>query len=739
MTTNARFGFWTLAVAVSPLMFAGCGDEEPASNGKGGNGGTSTGGKAGSSGTSGTSGTSGSSGKGGTAGTGGTSGSSGTTGGSDPGGEGGMGGAGGEGGMGGSGAVGPGARVINMTPARFFPEGVALDRNGNFYLGSMDLGLIFKGNAWSTNAQPFISGNDLVNVLGMYAEDGDGTMANPGTLWVCASDAGNSTLSGTQVGAKVSLKAFNLMTGAFISSRPWPAPTPTDPDAPAGVNGFCNDITIDAEGNLYATDSWYPRILKLPKTGRTNTTPLVEWVENPVFGEDKWHLNGIDVDQATRTLYVVENHPGHLWKIPINTDGTPGAVQEITTSQPLGGPDGLKVIAPNLLATAESNGVSLIEITGNNGAVTEVFHGFDGVATIALHEGSVWIVENQGDHFWGPNTDTPADPPFRLVEVPLPLDVGAGARNISITTPRFFPEGVTVSGNNLYVGSMDTGAIHRAAVTATSSTPFITRDTTNNLASVIGMYAHTATNRLYVCSSETTALNTPASATTLKAFNLTSGAFIASWAWPNATVAKHAGTTAEGFCNDITVSADGYTIYATDSWYPRIVRLRSATPSTPPATSDTITAWFTDSDFPSTQWHLNGLDLAPDGLSLYVVENHPGTLWRVPLDANGNATGAAVRITTSRPLRGPDGLKVINATTLAAGEGSGMAIITLSGDNGLVRTISTGLDGIATFAMLNGNAWIVENQADHFWGASGPQGPNANKPFRLVETPLALP
>ena len=95
-------------------------------------------------------------------------------------------------------------------------------------------------------------------------------------------------------------------------------------------------------------------------------------------------------------------------------------------------------------------------------------------------------------------------------------------------------------------------------------------------------------------------------------------------------------------------------------------------------------------------------------------------------------------ITTSRPLRGPDGLKVINATTLAVAEGSGMAIITLSGTTGQVRTVSTGFDGIATFALIGSNAWLVENQADHFWNAAGPQGPTENKPFRLIETPLGL-
>jgi hypothetical protein len=53
----------------------------------------------------------------------------------------------------------------------------------------------------------------------------------------------------------------------------------------------------------------------------------------------------------------------------------------------------------------------------------------------------------------------------------------------------------------------------------------------------------------------------------------------------------------------------------------------------------------------------------------------------------------------------------------------------------MVRRISTGLDGIATFAMRDGSAWLVENQGDHFWGMA----PDPVKPFRLVEVPLNLP
>jgi sugar lactone lactonase YvrE len=208
-----------------------------------------------------------------------------------------------------------GARVLSVTPARFFPEGSAVDRQGNLYIGSMDMGDIYKGTADGKTAAPFITADagGLVSVLGLYVDDGNKT------LWVCNSDADNGQRKGM---APVSVKSFDLTTGALTGTFAWPAPTNNAPIAGAKVNGFCNDLTIDASGTLYATDSWYPRILRL----RKGATALEEWVNNPVFGADQWHLNGIDVDQDSSTLYVVENHPGHLWKIPIGADGAAGTV-----------------------------------------------------------------------------------------------------------------------------------------------------------------------------------------------------------------------------------------------------------------------------------------------------------------------------------------------------------------------------------------------------------------------------
>ena len=708
MSTLFRSVLGASAALLVPFLVQACGSDDDDAADSGGTPNTSSGGMN-------------SGGSGGDTST--TSSGGSNAGGSSGGGSAGMAGGGGDTG----GPLDAGGRAIHMTPERFFPEGVTVDKNGNFYLGSMELGSIYRATANDSEAVPFIEPDDdnqLVSVIGLFADDA------ADILYVCSSDAGNSSRAGE---APAAIKAFSLPDGAFLQSYEWPEYTGDllDEEVTGGITGFCNDMTMDANGNLYATDSWYPRILRLPAGGDT----LEEWVVSDVFPQDQWHLNGIDVDQSNGTLYVVENHPGALYSIVIQSDGTPGDVTELSTSRDLLSPDGLKVLAPDLLVTAEGandgGGVSLLTVDGTDVEVEEVISGFDQVATLALHQGGAWVVENQGDHFWGPDTNgADADPPFRLVEVPL--TVGAGAGIIKTTEERFFPEGVTLDADdNFYIGSMETGKIHRAAADASESEAFIEPSEENGLVSVLGLYATETT--LWVCSSDAgngqLAGEAPAA---LKSFDLATGELSGSWDWPAFSgdlLDEELTGGVTGFCNDITVDSSG-NVYATDSWYPRVLRLVAGASDT-----DELEEWVVSDAFPQDQWHLNGIDIDETNDRIYVVENHPGALYAIEILPNGNA-GMVTEIQTSRPLLSPDGLKLVGENLLATAEGQpgGMAVVEIDGDTGFVRRISTGLDGIATFAMRNGSAWLVENQGDHFWGnATDPL-----KPFRLVEVPLNL-
>lgn len=291
-------------------------------------------------------------------------------------------------------------RIITLPGERFFPEGITVTADGTFFAGSMEEGSIVRALPGAAQAELFIppGANGLVSVLGLYADEARGL------LWACSSDAGNGKLAGT---APVGIKAFDLASGTPRGSY----------DFPGG--GFANDLTIDPAGNLYVTDSWAPRILRLPAGGNA----LEEWINDPQLGAEQWSLNGIDFDRETGVIYTVNQLASKLFRISLEPDGRAGRVTLISTSRPIRRPDGLKVIGSNTLATAEggAGGMAVIDIKGDTAEVTVISEGLDDVSTFAYYQGSAWLLENQGRHFWDPaNAGPEARPPFRIVEIPLP-------------------------------------------------------------------------------------------------------------------------------------------------------------------------------------------------------------------------------------------------------------------------------------------------------------------------------
>src|SRR4029078_3461179 len=119
--------------------------------------------------------------------------------------------------------------------------------------------------------------------------------------------------------------AFDLDSGA-VASRV---------DLPDG--GFCNDIAMDAGGNLYVSDSFAPRILFL----REGDHELTTWITDPAFAGDGFNLNGVAITGGP--LYVVRDNSGELFRVSIAEDGSAGAPQAIALSRPLESPDGLRV------------------------------------------------------------------------------------------------------------------------------------------------------------------------------------------------------------------------------------------------------------------------------------------------------------------------------------------------------------------------------------------------------------
>jgi len=308
-------------------------------------------------------------------------------------------GAGDAGGDGGGADAGPGAdggagETIALPGDAVYPEGVTSLADGTIFVGSAAQGTIFRvpPGATSPESEAFAEGGDngLVNTLGLYADEARGT------LWACSSD-----LAGTS-GIAPGLKAFDLATGEPTGSF----------DLPGG--GICNDIAIDAAGNVYVTDSAAPRILTLPAGGAA----LESWVEDDRFGGEGFNLNGIEVDGDA--VYTVKFNTGDMFRIPIGEKGAPGVVLAVALERPLESPDGLRREDDGTFIVVEGVGrLTRVALSGAAQQLTTLRGDLNGPTTATIVGDGAWVVEGQIVHFSDPTTGPP-DLPFQLVRVPLP-------------------------------------------------------------------------------------------------------------------------------------------------------------------------------------------------------------------------------------------------------------------------------------------------------------------------------
>ena len=137
---------------------------------------------------------------------------------------------------------------ISLPGTKAFPESITSTSDGALFVGRLGDGGIVRvkpGTAERTVfVQPGASGSR--SILGVFADEASST------LWACSNDL--SALGGPATGSDTgsALKGFDLKTGVGKRSVSLP-----------GSQAFCNDITVDAKGSVYITDSANPTILKL--------------------------------------------------------------------------------------------------------------------------------------------------------------------------------------------------------------------------------------------------------------------------------------------------------------------------------------------------------------------------------------------------------------------------------------------------------------------------------------------
>lgn len=289
---------------------------------------------------------------------------------------------------------------LELPGERFFPEGIAIAIDGRLFVGSFATGAIVRFADESSTAESLVSADGpLNNVIGMVFDE------KRQLLWAC-----NSNISSRR-GA--SLVGIDPQSGQITVSHAFPS----------GGESFCNDVTVDEQGDVFATDSFGHRIMRLPAKSATTADALSVWVEAPAFqvAPGEFGLNGIT--NLSRNIYTVVYATGTLLRIPINPDGSAGTVEALTMAEPLAGPDGLKILGADTLGVVENRADRLTALTlRGREAVARVIKRFPDDPTTFDWELSPiagWVVLSQFDALFA---NPPREPklPFCLARYSEP-------------------------------------------------------------------------------------------------------------------------------------------------------------------------------------------------------------------------------------------------------------------------------------------------------------------------------
>ena len=287
--------------------------------------------------------------------------------------------------------------------------------------------------------------------------------------------------------------------------------------------------------------------------------------------------------------------------------------------------------------------------------------------------------------------------------------------SISVPGTRAFPESVTsTSDGTLFVGRLGDGGIVRVKPRSAGSTVFVQPGALGSR-SILGVFADEASNTLWACSNDLSALGGPASGidtgSALKGFDLKTGVGNRSVPLPG----SHA------FCNDITVDSKG-SVYVTDSANPTILKL------SPGATTFEVFARDPAFSPPQGGNGLDGIAFGSDG-NLYVTTYTVGKLARVEVK-NGRA-GRVTTLGSTHHLEFPDALRALGNNSFLLIEGSGsLDRVVIQGDAFVVTPIHSGFTTPTSVTRIGTTAWVSEGQLSFFFDPSK-KNLSPSLPFRI--------
>jgi sugar lactone lactonase YvrE len=284
---------------------------------------------------------------------------------------------------------------FNLPGETFYPEGIAVASDGTFYVGSLSNGQVVRLPAGKETVEEFSPPGVIATAAGLLVDE------NLGLLWVCDSSLNQG---------KTAIVGLALAGGAVRVRHAF-----------AGTSTLCNDLALDAAGNLYATDSFSPRILRVAADRKLVQDSAVEWATHAPWAVQpgQFGLNGIAVKGSD--LYVAQTQNNAVYRVPIAAGGAAGAVTPLTLNRTPNGLDGMKLAEDGNLIYVEGYANSLTHIAlgaGDTGTLRVLTDVLNGPTTFALFAGSAWVAEGQLSKFFNPSAGSPTLP-FRVRRVQL--------------------------------------------------------------------------------------------------------------------------------------------------------------------------------------------------------------------------------------------------------------------------------------------------------------------------------
>jgi hypothetical protein len=290
------------------------------------------------------------------------------------------------------------AQSIRFTSTELYPEGTAYStKYKTFYVSSLHYGKISKVD-FAGKVTEFINDDELVSTIGILADE------KRNSLYVCISDPGVSVKTNAATQGKLAkIAAYNLATGKrkFIANL-------------GALNkeggNFANDVTLDAEGNIYVTNSFSPIIFKVTQTGKASI-----FATSDLWKGEGFNLNGI-VYHKDGYLLAAQSNTGSIYKISI---ASPQNITKVNAPA-ITGADGLVLGNKNELLVISNSSQKVTRFildnrSNNTKAAGEAATEFTFPTTGVFVKGKYYVLNAKLNEIFDPKANKTSD--FILQEI----------------------------------------------------------------------------------------------------------------------------------------------------------------------------------------------------------------------------------------------------------------------------------------------------------------------------------